>query len=81
MAKNRNPLYPEQPRANGRFIPKDKPTAQPVCVALTYDIDELVRKLPNRSEWLRRVITEAAERELMCQSPDEPTDGQGSSNG
>jgi hypothetical protein len=25
----------------------------------------LVRSLPNRSAWLRRVITEAAQRELM----------------
>jgi hypothetical protein len=28
-------------------------------------IDEAVRSLPNRSAWLRRVITEAAQRELM----------------
>jgi hypothetical protein len=28
-------------------------------------IDEAVRALPNRSAWLRRVITEAAQRELM----------------
>jgi hypothetical protein len=31
------------------------------------DIDALVRQLPNRSEWLRRVITEAAQKELMNQ--------------
>jgi hypothetical protein len=72
MTKNRNPLYVQQPRENGRFIPRDKPTAQPVCVALTYDIDEVVRQIPNRSEWLRRVITEAAQRELMNASPGEP---------
>jgi hypothetical protein len=28
-------------------------------------IDAAVRALPNRSEWLRRVITEAAQRELL----------------
>jgi hypothetical protein len=28
-------------------------------------IDAAVRSLPNRSAWLRRVITEAAQRELM----------------
>uniref|UniRef100_B8HWA6 Uncharacterized protein n=1 Tax=Cyanothece sp. (strain PCC 7425 / ATCC 29141) TaxID=395961 RepID=B8HWA6_CYAP4 len=28
-------------------------------------IDAVVRALPNRSEWLRRVIIEAAERELL----------------
>jgi hypothetical protein len=29
------------------------------------DIDAVVRSLPNKSAWLRRVITEAAQRELM----------------
>jgi hypothetical protein len=28
-------------------------------------IDAVVRSLPNRSAWLRRIITEAAQRELM----------------
>jgi hypothetical protein len=28
-------------------------------------IDAIVRSLPNKSAWLRRVITEAAQRELM----------------
>jgi hypothetical protein len=28
-------------------------------------IDAIVRSLPNKSAWLRRVITEAARRELM----------------
>lgn len=28
-------------------------------------IDAIVRQQPNRSAWLRRVITEAAQRELM----------------
>ncbi|WP_071592250.1 hypothetical protein [Pseudanabaena sp. PCC 6802] len=36
-----------------------------VQVRLFRDIDALVRSLPNRSAWLRRVITEAAQRELM----------------
>jgi hypothetical protein len=29
------------------------------------DMDAAVRALPNRSEWLLRVITEAAQRELI----------------
>jgi hypothetical protein len=33
-------------------------------------IDALVRQHPNRSAWLRRVITEAAQRELMNQEAD-----------
>ncbi len=37
---------------------------RPLSVKVDSEIDELIRSLPNRSEWLRRVITEAAEREL-----------------
>jgi hypothetical protein len=36
-------------------------------VKLPVHIDAAVRSLPNRSEWLRRVITEAVERELLNQ--------------
>jgi hypothetical protein len=36
-----------------------------VTVRLFRDVDMLVQALPNRSAWLRRVITEAAQRELM----------------
>lgn len=36
-----------------------------LCVRLTHSVDEAVRSLPNMSAWVRRVITEAAERELM----------------
>jgi hypothetical protein len=37
-----------------------------IQVSLTQQpIDAAVRSLPNRSAWLRRVITEAAQRELM----------------
>jgi hypothetical protein len=38
---------------------------KPIPVRLPVDIDAAVRKLSDRSEWLRRVITEAAQRELM----------------
>lgn len=37
---------------------------------LTKSIDKLVRALPDRSAWLRRVVTEAAERELMGKQKD-----------
>lgn len=36
-----------------------------IQLRLTADIDAVVRQLPNRSGWLRRVITEAVQRELM----------------
>jgi hypothetical protein len=38
------------------------------AVRLPIDIDTAVRSLPNRSAWLRRVITEAARRELLADS-------------
>lgn len=37
-------------------------------VKVAKHIDLVVRALPNRSEWLRRVITEAAQQELMADS-------------
>lgn len=36
---------------------------RPISVRLPVDLDKLVRSLPNRTEWLRRVIAEAVERE------------------
>jgi hypothetical protein len=49
-----------------RFKPKpDSWASQTVATRLDKQTDALVRALPNRSEWLRRVITEAAQRELM----------------
>lgn len=50
-------------RADGGTEPlSDKLT----CVRLTKSVeDSLKSALPNKSAWLRRVITEAAQRELM----------------
>ncbi|MDX2096429.1 MAG: hypothetical protein SFW36_01520 [Leptolyngbyaceae cyanobacterium bins.59] len=51
-------------------IPSDKPLSKKaIAVKLPEDIDEVVRALPNSAEWLRRVITEAARRELMGETP------------
>jgi hypothetical protein len=36
-----------------------------LCVRLTQSVDGAVRSLPNMSSWVRRVITEAAQRELI----------------
>ena len=36
-----------------------------IAVKLPEDIDKAVRNVPNMAAWLRRVITEAAQRELM----------------
>jgi hypothetical protein len=51
-------------------LPRCDDSTEPLAVTqiqvrLFQDIDALVRSLPNRSAWLRRVITEAARRELM----------------
>jgi hypothetical protein len=51
----------------GRYAPVgDQALAErPTQVRLTVEIEAAVRSLPNRAEWLRRVITEAAQRELL----------------
>jgi hypothetical protein len=49
-------------RADGGTEPlSDKLT----CVRLTQSVENSLKSLPNKSVWLRRVITEAARRELM----------------
>jgi hypothetical protein len=54
---------------NLRIPRQDKTTDELASLALSarvpLEIDAAVRSLPNRSAWLRRVITEAAKRELM----------------
>lgn len=57
---------------NLRHFPRSDSTHEPLAdspiqVRLETSVDAVVRPLPNRSEWLRRVITEAAKRELMQQ--------------
>jgi hypothetical protein len=51
-------------------VPRSDDTTAPLAdaqlqVRVFRDIDAAVRSLPNKSAWLRRVITEAAQRELM----------------
>jgi hypothetical protein len=36
-----------------------------IGIKLPVEIDEVVRSLPNKAVWLRRVISEAAQRELI----------------
>ena len=55
---------------NLKNIPRqDTTTEELASLALSarvpLEIDAVVLSLPNRSAWLRRVITEAAKRELM----------------
>jgi hypothetical protein len=49
-----------------RFKPKPDSLARGVItLRLDKPTDAIVRALPNRNEWLRRVITEAAQQELL----------------
>ncbi len=65
---NPNPVIPAK-FAEARFKAQGNPDEAladvSIQVRLTRSIDSVVRSLPNRSAWLRRVITEAAQRELM----------------
>ena len=56
----------------GKFKPlSEQPMAdKALSVRVAQDVDAAVRSLPDRASWLRRVITEAARRELM----NEPND-------
>lgn len=37
---------------------------KPISVFLPKDLDQYVRSLPNKAEWLRQAISEAAKRDL-----------------
>lgn len=59
---------PRGPLENLKPMPRlgSEPLAsQPLCVKVSKEVDAAVRSLNNPSEWLRRVIIEAAQRELM----------------
>jgi hypothetical protein len=43
--------------------------ATPVTVKLPVDLDEYVRSLPNKSEWLREAVAEKFARETREQKP------------
>jgi hypothetical protein len=64
VVKNKNAKI--QPRSElGTFKAAGEARGTPISVALPLTIDQVVRELENRSEWLRRVIVEAAQRELI----------------
>lgn len=57
MAGNPNPKHKYK-------SPYPAPVAErSICVRLSPELDEYVRSLPNRTEWLRQVIAEAVERD------------------
>jgi hypothetical protein len=65
---NPNPVI--TPEFKARQFKRGDDSIEPMAkkniqLRLTESIDNAVRSLPNRSAWLRRVITEAAQRELI----------------
>ena len=50
-----------QDEQTGKFIPTGEPVMaeKPICVRLPIDVDEALRKMPNRTKFLREVISEA----------------------
>lgn len=53
-----------QKKAQFKAISDRNMSSKPVAVALPTEVDEWVRSLPNRSEWLRKAIVDAYEREI-----------------
>lgn len=74
--ETRMPLRNSQQKSQGGTFTQvgDEPLSkQVVGVRLPESIHALVQTLPDRTEWLRRVITEAAQRELMGDAPTDKT--------
>ena len=52
-------------KPQGEVPPGEKLAAKMLAVRVTESVDTAIRALPEMSAWLRRVITEAARRELL----------------
>jgi hypothetical protein len=63
-------LNPKQKSQGGTFTQVDSEplSKQVIGVRLPESVYEVVCQLPNRAEWLRRVIIAAAQQELMADS-------------
>ena len=64
----------------GRFISGDTPRMadKPICVRLPVEIDRTLRDLPNRTKFLRDVITKAVREQII--KSDSPSEQQLRSN-
>lgn len=58
MGGNPNPKQKLKPWYGDKAMAKT-----PLAIRVPVEVDEFVRALPNKTEWLRRVIQEAVERE------------------
>ncbi|MBD1864260.1 MULTISPECIES: hypothetical protein [Trichocoleus] len=61
----------KQFKPQGEIPPGTVLADKPVCVKLPVEVDAAVRSLSKSSDWLRRVICEAAQKELLEQSGSE----------
>jgi hypothetical protein len=65
---NPNPVITPEFKAQ-QFKPQGEVKAElskkAIAVKLPIDVDKAIRALPQSAAWLRQVITEAAQRELM----------------
>jgi len=55
-------------KPQGELPPGARLAKKPLAVKVLEEVDIAVRSLPEQAAWLRRVICEAAERELLSQS-------------
>jgi len=55
-------------KPQGELPPGARLAKKPLAVKVLEEVDAVIRALPEQSAWLRRVIGEAAERELLGQS-------------
>jgi hypothetical protein len=68
---NPNPVQNEALRAKqfkAQGVVSEKLAKRPIAVKLPESVDRLVRETPESAAWLRQVITEAAQRDLMGHS-------------
>ncbi|WP_448380904.1 hypothetical protein [Gloeomargarita sp.] len=56
-------------KPQGEIPPGARIAKRPLTVKVLEELDTVIRALPEPSAWLRRVITEAAKRELLEQPP------------
>jgi len=61
-------------KPQGELPPGARLAKKPLAVKVLEEVDIAVRSLPEQAAWLRRVICEAAERELLGQSQGDAVD-------
>ncbi len=64
LAVMTNPKYKRDAKT-GKFVEAGEPVmaSKPICVRLPVDVDEIVRSMPNRTEFLREAITAAVRKQ------------------